>query len=59
MLQKRDPLFLQAYEVIKDKILRGVLVPGERLVETTLAKDLGVSRPTLYELIQKLGVEKN
>jgi DNA-binding GntR family transcriptional regulator len=54
MLQKRDPLFLQAYQVIKDRILRGTLVPGERLVETTLAKDLGVSRNPIREALMLL-----
>jgi DNA-binding GntR family transcriptional regulator len=54
MLQKRDPLFLQAYEVIKDKILRGALVPGERLVESTLARDLGVSRNPIREALRLL-----
>ena len=54
MLQKRDPLFLQAYEVIKDRLLRGALVPGERLVETTLARDLGVSRNPIREALRLL-----
>lgn len=54
MLQKRDPLFMQAYEVIKKRILRGTLVPGERLVETTLANDLGVSRNPIREALRLL-----
>jgi DNA-binding GntR family transcriptional regulator len=54
MLQKRDPLFMQAYEVIKNRILRGLLLPGERLVETTLAKDLGVSRNPVRESLRLL-----
>ncbi|MFC1832221.1 GntR family transcriptional regulator [Thermodesulfobacteriota bacterium] len=54
MLQKRDPLFLQAYEAIKERILRGTLVPGERLVETTLARELGVSRNPIREAMRLL-----
>lgn len=54
MLQKRDPLFLQAYEAIKERILRGTLVPGERLVETTLAQELGVSRNPIREAMRLL-----
>ena len=54
MLQKQNPLFLQAYEVIKKEILQGNLVPGTRLVETSLAKDLGVSRNPVREALRLL-----
>lgn len=54
MLQKQNPLFLQAYEVIKKRILQGNLVPGARLVETNLAKDLGVSRNPVREALRLL-----
>ena len=54
MLQKQDPLFLQAYEAIKKQILRGALVPGTRLIETSLAKELGVSRNPIREALRLL-----
>jgi len=54
MLQKQNPLFLQAYEEIKKEILQGNLVPGTRLVETSLAKDLGVSRNPIREALRLL-----
>ena len=53
-LQKPDPLFIQAYEVIKKNILRGILEPGERLLELHLAKELGVSRNPIREALRLL-----
>jgi DNA-binding GntR family transcriptional regulator len=53
-LQKQDPLFIQAYEVIKKKILRGVLQPGDRLPEVHLAEELGVSRNPVREALRLL-----
>ena len=53
-LQKPEPLFIQAYEVIKKKILRGVLQPGERLTEVHLAEELGVSRNPIREALRLL-----
>jgi DNA-binding GntR family transcriptional regulator len=53
-LQKPDPLFIQAYEVIKKKILKGMLEPGERLLEAHLANELGVSRNPIREALRLL-----
>lgn len=39
---------------LRDAILTGRLAPGDRLREVQLAKDLGVSRPTLREAIYQL-----
>jgi DNA-binding GntR family transcriptional regulator len=47
-----------AAESLRDAILSGRLGPGERLIEATLAKNLGVSRPSLREAISQLGAEK-
>jgi DNA-binding GntR family transcriptional regulator len=38
----------------RDRILSGQLAPGERLVESALAAELGVSRPTLREALRDL-----
>lgn len=39
---------------LRDAILTGKLIPGERLKEVQLSRDLGVSRPTLREAIYQL-----
>lgn len=39
---------------LRDAVLTGKLLPGDRLKEVQLAKDLGVSRPTLREAIYQL-----
>jgi GntR family transcriptional repressor for pyruvate dehydrogenase complex len=45
----------QVFEQLKDLIFRGQLKPGERLMtERELAQNLGVSRPTVREAINKL-----
>jgi GntR family transcriptional regulator, transcriptional repressor for pyruvate dehydrogenase complex len=45
----------QVFEQLKDLIFRGHLKPGERLMtERELAQNLGVSRPTVREAINKL-----
>jgi DNA-binding GntR family transcriptional regulator len=47
-----------AAESLRDAILSGRLGPGDRLIEATLAKSLGISRPSLREAISQLGAEK-
>ncbi len=45
----------QVFEQLKDLIFRGHLKPGDRLMtERELAQNLGVSRPTVREAINKL-----
>lgn len=43
-----------AYAVLKQRVLDGTLAPGQRLVETELARDLEVSRTPVREAIQRL-----
>ena len=45
------------YAVLKQRILDGVLAPGQRLVETELARDLDISRTPVREAIQRLIVD--
>ena len=47
---RRDAVLSQ----LRNAILTGRLVPGDRLREVQLAKELGVSRPTLREAIYQL-----
>ena len=44
-------------EEIKDAILKGVLKPGDKLVETELTRSLGVSRTPLREAFRELAAE--
>ncbi len=44
-------------EEIKDAILKGVLKPGDKLVETELTQSLGVSRTPLREAFRELAAE--
>lgn len=47
----------EAYRVIRASIIEGTLAPGERLVETRLAEELGVSRAPVREALKKLAEE--
>ena len=53
------PLTLKqhAYEVIRTKILSGVLKPGSRLSDELLARELGISRSPVREAISQLASE--
>jgi DNA-binding GntR family transcriptional regulator len=42
---------------IRNAIIEGKMVPGERLVEQKLAKDLGTSQPTVREALKELEYE--
>ncbi len=47
----------QAYKGLKKQIYSGYLVPGARLIELDLARDLKVSRTIVREVIKQLAVE--
>jgi DNA-binding GntR family transcriptional regulator len=47
----------RAYEYLKEKVLSGSFVPGERLTEEHLAEQLGVSRTPVREALHKLELE--
>ena len=53
-IKKNEPLHLQSYKIIKDHITQGEFSPGERITESGLSKDLGVSRGTIRETIKML-----
>lgn len=66
MEQRRlEPIRLDSYqplrevvcETLRDAVRRGVLKPGERLMEIQLAEELGVSRTPVREAIRKLEME--
>jgi DNA-binding GntR family transcriptional regulator len=47
----------QVADHIRERILSGELAPGERILETELAEELGVSRNTLRSALQTLTFE--
>ncbi|MGG6297551.1 GntR family transcriptional regulator [Leptolyngbya sp. AN02str] len=53
-LQRTQPLKEQAYQTLRKMILTGELVPGQRLVEAQLARDLAVSRTPIREALGQL-----
>ncbi len=48
---------MNAYNFIKNAIIRGEILPGMRLAEESLAKEMGVSRTPIREAIKQLEVE--
>jgi GntR family transcriptional regulator, trigonelline degradation regulator len=56
----RAPVLVRqlAADTLRNAIVSGSLKAGERLVESTLAKRLGVSRPSVREAITQLAAEK-
>lgn len=51
------PLRDVVFNTIREAILKGELVPGERLMEKQLAERMGVSRTPIREAIRKLELE--
>lgn len=57
-LDNYQPLRELVFEALREAIINGTLKPGERLMEVTLAEELGVSRTPVREAIRKLELEK-
>lgn len=53
----KESLRERILEVLRDAILSGEFKPGQQLIETELASQLGVSRAPLREALQILGTE--
>lgn len=56
-VERPVPLRQAVYDAIADMIITRVLQPGEHLVETELATQLGVSRQPVREALQRLHTE--
>lgn len=56
-LEEYLPLRDVVFNTLREAILKGQLQPGERLMEVTLAKELGVSRTPIREAIRMLELE--
>ncbi|MCG7344008.1 GntR family transcriptional regulator [Sporosarcina sp. ACRSL] len=56
-IQKMEPLYLQVYSILRKEVLEGVYQPGQKLVESRIAADLGVSRGPVREAMGRLEQE--
>lgn len=56
-IQNHRPLREMVYEELKMQILTGAIVPGTRMMEVDLAREMGVSRTPIREAIRKLEKE--
>ena len=56
-LDNYKPLRELVFEALREAIVKGVLRPGERLMEIQLAEEMGVSRTPVREAIRKLELE--
>ena len=56
-LDSYKPLREIVLEALREAIVNGVLMPGERLMEIQLAEEMGVSRTPVREAIRKLELE--
>src|ERR1700677_4153230 len=56
-LQRPGPLGQAVYDALIDLIVRGELPPGQHMVETDLARQLGVSRQPIREALHRMEAE--
>ena len=56
-LENYKPLREIVFEHLREAIVKGVLAPGDRLMEVQLAEEMGVSRTPVREAIRKLELE--
>jgi DNA-binding GntR family transcriptional regulator len=56
-LDSYKPLREVVFESLREAIIKGLLGPGERIMEVQLAEELGVSRTPVREAIRKLELE--
>jgi len=52
------PIQRQTVERLRSAILEGMFKPGQRLIESELSAQMGVSRPSLREALRSLEAEK-
>jgi len=57
IVRKRPRISDQIYDRLLDRVRQGKLAPGERLVDATLAADMGVSRMPVREALKRLADE--
>lgn len=57
MTIRRETMAEQGAEVLRNQMLSGVLRPGDLVREEAMAREIGISRPTLREALSTLVVE--
>ena len=58
VIKDNETIRKKVYHHIREKILGGEIVPGERLIETRLAQEIGTSRTPVREALHSLELEK-
>lgn len=58
VIKNNETIRKKVYHHIREKILNGEIAPGERLIETRLAQDIGTSRTPVREALHSLELEK-
>lgn len=56
-LERKNPYYIQFYQMIKQMIFNGEIQPGERINETQLAKEYSVSKSPIREAVRILEKE--
>ncbi|MEL7565251.1 MAG: GntR family transcriptional regulator [Dehalobacterium sp.] len=57
LVTKSMPYHLQVYQILRNEIFTGKKKPGERLIESKIAQEIGVSRSPVREAIRLLEYE--
>jgi DNA-binding GntR family transcriptional regulator len=58
IIKDNETIRKKVYHHIREKILNGEIAPGERLIETRLAHNIGTSRTPVREALHSLELEK-
>jgi DNA-binding GntR family transcriptional regulator len=58
LMRSPIPVRELAADALRQAIIRGDLLPGERLIEPELSKRMGVSRPSIREALSQLAAER-
>ncbi len=58
IIKDNETIRKKVYHHIREKNLNGEIAPGERLIETRLAHDIGTSRTPVREALHSLELEK-
>jgi DNA-binding GntR family transcriptional regulator len=57
VIRKSETLQSQVYEYLREQIISGGIIPGQRLIEEKIAEETGVSRSPIREAIRRLEIE--
>lgn len=57
MTLRRETVAEQSAELLRARMLAGALRPGDPVTEEAMARDIGISRPTMREVLGILAVE--